>query len=422
MIEPRVARVLAAAAWAALLAVALRASAAEPARVNPLAGLPSKPGPHVEKIAALGDGAWLNLGRPTPDPKWGLARGRSYTPKMAAAPDLGGAFLHGQGVHGYVKKESNRVMDDTWFYDLKAHRWVCCYPGTALDTLDQDWKVDERGFLVNKDGQSPPMVGIVHGYNSISYSPELKTFLTWHGVGYANKKIGAMWNRLYPTRKAKAAYHNRQHPYLYDAAAGRWRRDKTAGKGPGSFRIYGATSVWLPTKKVFALYLVGNDLYFYDVTKKNWSHVKPEGAGPGGGYEGVSCYDGKRHRLYVFNNKGSKFGIYDVATNKWLRSKDVYNPGVDSGRSYHTTVSTANYDAANDVVVLFHNGKTKKGAFVYDPTKDRWLNHDPLPGSRRAGRHGFYDAKLDVHVFFNVGDSRTDPGTIDVWRYRKAKK
>ena len=47
-------RPLASAASAALLAVAFRVNAAEPERVNPLAGLPSKPGPHVEKIKALG--------------------------------------------------------------------------------------------------------------------------------------------------------------------------------------------------------------------------------------------------------------------------------------------------------------------------------------------------------------------------------
>jgi hypothetical protein len=407
---------------AALMVVLIPVSlnAAEPK--GPLADLPSKPGPHVQKIRALGDGEWLDLGKAKPDAKWGLARGRAYTPKMAEAADLGGAFLHGQGVHGYVKKESNRVMDDAWFYDLNAHRWICIHPGTSLDTLDQDWTADERGFLVDKDGESRPIVGIVHGYNSIAYSPDRKEFITWHGVGYAHKKVRAMWDRLLPAREAKKAYHNRQHPYLYEVATGRWRRDRTSGKGPGSFRIYGATCVWLPTKKVFALYLVGNDLFFYDVPKKAWAHVKPKGAGPGGGYEGVSCFDTKRNRLYVFNNRGAKFGIYDVETNAWLRSKDPYNPGVDTGRSYHTTKSIANYDQANDVVVLFHNGKTQKGAFVYDPRRDKWLNHDPLPGSRRAGRHGFYDANLNVHVFFDAKDSRTNPGNIRLWRYRKEAK
>ena len=31
---------------------------------NPLQGLPSKPGPHIEKIKKLGDNEWLGLGQP----------------------------------------------------------------------------------------------------------------------------------------------------------------------------------------------------------------------------------------------------------------------------------------------------------------------------------------------------------------------
>lgn len=61
--------------------------------VNPLAALPSAPGPHLEKIQALGDNEWVILGCPAPDPKYGVARGRSWCSKMAAAENLGGAFL-----------------------------------------------------------------------------------------------------------------------------------------------------------------------------------------------------------------------------------------------------------------------------------------------------------------------------------------
>src|SRR5438132_1285247 len=73
------------------------------ARQGPLAGLPSKPGPHIDKIKALGNNEWLDLGAPAADPLWGKARGRSWGAKMPYAPDLQGAFLAGQGVHGYIK-------------------------------------------------------------------------------------------------------------------------------------------------------------------------------------------------------------------------------------------------------------------------------------------------------------------------------
>ncbi len=48
---------------------------------GPLAELPSKPGPHIEKIKAMGDNQWLNLGVPAADPKWGKARGSAWGAK-----------------------------------------------------------------------------------------------------------------------------------------------------------------------------------------------------------------------------------------------------------------------------------------------------------------------------------------------------
>src|SRR6476619_7838572 len=97
---------------------------------GPLAELPSKPGAHVEKIKALGDNEWLNLGAPAADPKWGKARGSSWGAKaLILAPDRRGDFLFGEGVHGYVKPDGH-AMDDLWFYDINRHAWLCLHPGT----------------------------------------------------------------------------------------------------------------------------------------------------------------------------------------------------------------------------------------------------------------------------------------------------
>ena len=57
--------------------LASTASGQDKARKGPLADLPSKPGAHLDKIKALGDNQWVNLGAPAADPKWGKARGRS---------------------------------------------------------------------------------------------------------------------------------------------------------------------------------------------------------------------------------------------------------------------------------------------------------------------------------------------------------
>jgi len=89
---------LAATSWIA----ALRAEPPQEAPAEkpvPLAGLPSTPGPHVEKTKALADNTWLSLGSPAADPKWGKGRGRSWSAHMSYAPDLQAAFLFGEGVH-----------------------------------------------------------------------------------------------------------------------------------------------------------------------------------------------------------------------------------------------------------------------------------------------------------------------------------
>src|SRR5262249_44695436 len=127
---------------------------------RPLADLPSQPGPHIDKIKMLRDGSWLELGAPAADPKWGRARGRTWTSEMPLAPELRGAFLYGEGVHGFVKPDGH-YMDDLWFYDLHAHRWICCYPGA--DTKNLQLKLNADGFETSANGEIIPVAQQVHG-------------------------------------------------------------------------------------------------------------------------------------------------------------------------------------------------------------------------------------------------------------------
>ena len=115
---------------------------------GPLADLPSKPGAHVEKIKALGDNEWLNLGAPAADPKWGKARGRSWSSNMPFAPDARGAFVFGEGVHAYVKPDG-RYMNDIWFYDANAHRWVCLYPGIEVKAVAR--RIKDKELTLNAE-------------------------------------------------------------------------------------------------------------------------------------------------------------------------------------------------------------------------------------------------------------------------------
>ena len=143
-----------------VLATALWAEQPATRREGPLAELPSKLGEHLAKIKALKQGEWLELGPPKADPKWGRARGRSWTAKMPLAPKLRGAFLFGQGVHGYVKPNGH-YMDDLWFYDINAHRWICCYPGANTNTLKLS--INKDGFETNGDGEPIPVAAMAPG-------------------------------------------------------------------------------------------------------------------------------------------------------------------------------------------------------------------------------------------------------------------
>jgi hypothetical protein len=148
-----------------------------PGRIGaaPLKDLPSKPGPHVEKIKSLADNTWLELGQPAADPDWGRARGRSWCAAMPVAPELRGAFLYGEGVHGYAKPDG-RYMDDLWLYDINGHRWVCCYPGADTKTLDL--MIDKDGFEATRDGQRIPVAQLAHGYSMFSYDTSAKRMLS----------------------------------------------------------------------------------------------------------------------------------------------------------------------------------------------------------------------------------------------------
>jgi hypothetical protein len=141
----------------------------------PPEGLPSKPGPHVEKLKAAGENAWVELGAPAADPEWGRARGRSWTSEMPFAPELRGAFLYGEGVHGFAKPDG-RYMDDLWFCDANGRRWICVYPG--VDAKGLSLKTDADGFEAGAEGRRIPVARQVHGCEMNACDPDLRRFMS----------------------------------------------------------------------------------------------------------------------------------------------------------------------------------------------------------------------------------------------------
>ncbi len=419
-----------------LLAGAVLADDAPP-RKGPLANLPSAPGEHVQKILAMGDRSWLNLGAPAPDPKWGAAPGRAYTNKMTWAPGLVGGFLQGEGVHGASGDGPRKGLynDDVFFYDLLAHRYVCVYPGSKLAGLKL--KVDANGFTADADdGQNYPYAIAVHGYECQSYNPTTGEFMTLYTGSPYGKKV----SKQLPVQ-GKASLRGRsagQHPYFYSTRTGRWERRKTEGPGPSTH--FCKTLRYIPgIGKTLYFSRRSGVMWFYDHKANAWESVKPEGEWPKAGLEGTTAYDTKRERLYIFNS-GSEFvpAIYDVKTNTILDAKARNQPypesnGYEKGkRVLGSTSSNAHYDPVADVVVMRLRIKkgtgdprnirsTTMGLAIYRPETNEWeTEFVPLDEAARRGGswNSCYSPELNAHVFHIAGDSRTN-GEIVLYRHKR---
>ncbi len=385
---------------------------------SPLAGLPSKPGDHIEKIKALGDNSWLNLGAPAPDPKWGQARGRSWACKMPLAADLRGAFLHGEGVHGYTKPDGY-YMDDLWFYDINAHCWICCYPGT--NTKDLDLKLNADGFET-KDGQVVAVAAMGHAYEMVTYDHDEKLFLCVPcDAGY--------WSKDMPQRKKalddRPKKESNVSPWIYDAANGKWDRKVTDTASPKS--SFGDVLHYLPNRKQTFYWGRDSGVWFYDADKNKWAQVKPSGPTPPFGIDPTACYDFRRDRIYMGGGgypvvpKGKNaLWIYDLKTDSWIDPQPKGAPC--RGANHYGTQSAAMvFDAANDVVVLFCHGEKKEehGVYIYNPATNAWTD-EPVSELKAVGQcwNAFYDGELNAHFLHVAGDSRDD-GVVWVYRYKK---
>jgi hypothetical protein len=408
---------------AAALLLLLSASSQEVK--GPLAGLPGRPGPHLERIGALGDNAWLELGAPAPDPAWGRARGRSWNTLMPLAPELGGAFLFGEGVHGYAKPDGH-YMDDLWFYDLRGHRWICCYPGADTKTLDL--KLNADGFEATAGEEPIPVATQVHGYQMNTYDSDRKRFMSMPNPhGYEKKALPQRANWLKPA-PADAG------PWFFETTTGRWNRTRTGTPAPPSG--FGDTFHYLPSLKKAFFSHRSQDAWLYDPGANRWEKVAAQGTPPPFGIDAVSCLDSKRERIYIGGGsypvapEGSRaFWVYDLRTNSWIDPAPQGAPCRGSN-SFPTKNALMVYDPANDVVLLLfhshHDDKPEKlGIYVFDPRANAWAD-EPLPVPEKLGRdrkpkNGFFDPAQNAIFIHSAGDSQDD-GVIWVYRYRGGRK
>jgi hypothetical protein len=401
------------------------------------AGLPSAPGVHIAKIQALGENEWLNLGAPAADPKWGVGRGRSWSCKMPYAPDLQGAFLAGQGVHGFIKPDGH-YMDDIFFYDVNAHRWICVYPGFdtkafAANVAKGELKVNTDGQLTDKDGQPVPFASIGgHSYHVHTYdSDQCKYIQTWGsgGIGGDQYTYQMPWDKegraaLADQLKGKTDRVSGT-PFYFNTINGKFERGpfppQMPAKGQGDNVLF-----YLPTKKMLFRYNGAGETMLGDCSSHQWVKAGAKGPTPPGSCDLGACYDSKRERVYFGRggyappqrkDEGSVY-IYDVKTNAWSNPANKENAGGLSG----TNSACVHYDSANDRVLVISRWEGKGFVSAYDPENGMWESGLPIPAHVMAGAecwHGFYSPELNVHFIYIAADS----GGGAMWAYRfKAQK
>ena len=383
---------------------------------GPLAGLPSAPGPHVARIKALGDDSWLVLGSPAPDPKWGKARGRAWTPRMPYAPELRAAFLCGCGVHGHVKPDGH-FMDDLWAVDIHAHRWICVYPGADTKTLKL--KLDRYGFEVNDRGDHVPVSYLSHGYCNLAYAPDFhKLMIIYTQSPWWTRALPQRWTWLdqsFENVRRRNYGHvgpvieNTRHPLFYDVARGKWERKLVAGKGPGPRRFEGVLE-YIPSRKQ-AFFLYRGRVWFYDFAANEWSASSAKAVPIA--YDSWGCYDSRRQRVYVARKQG--FWAYDLRANTWNTIQGKGQPD-DLGSCARGALT---YDPVGDAV-LFHFSRGA-GIRIYSPATNAWSQaaSPPKLDWRYRQMNGFYAPALNAHYYHLAGDSRDD-GILVVYRYRSA--
>jgi hypothetical protein len=397
------------------------AAQSQPVTQGPLAGLPSQAGPHIQKIKALGDNAWLDLGAPAADPKWGKARGRSWSCAMPLAVELRGAFLFGEGVHGFVKPDGH-FMDDLWFYDLNAHRWICCYPG--LDGKKLPFRVSGDGLTTTPEGRPLPIASQGHGYQMVTYEPGQRKFLSMPCPAGYYTAFNKKWKELVKDRPAPRPQG--LSPWAFDVDTGQWERRVTSTKSPPS--SFGDVLLYVPTRKQI-FFWHGQEVWFYDPAKNAWSRAAAKGPRPPFGIDPTACYDARRDRIYMGGGSypvapagSNALWVYDLKTDTWLNPQSKGSAG--GSTSYATNNAMMTYDSANDVVLLFrHKGdKGALGVFVYDPQANAWSD-GPVAPLKATGQcqSGFFDPELNVQFIFGAGDSN-DNGTVWIYRYKGPKK
>ena len=412
------------------------------ARKGPLAELPSKPGPHLEQIKALGDNQWLKLPAAAGDPQFDPPRQgtvRSWSPKACYDPALGGAFITGEGAHGLIYK-SGHYSDDVVFYDLYTNRWIFLYPGTHVPTLKQKmqdgtYKVDDKlGVLVDKDSRPLPIAPMSgHAAHQVSWDPAARKFV-WFGSTFTYFFPGEPRDLFEEMRKKKGLPPKADYTFwVYDAGEDRFQPiSKTQLGVPNAQevnRLGGRQVIQYVDSKKMHFWSGDKADYWLDLATMKMT-VRPIAKGEprlptaGGGGACTACYDPKRDRVYMGGSyrigkatlPGDNFLYYDVKAGVWVKP----NPKGRFPLTWSMADSFVYYDTVQDRLVIIGANQTWKKKedrfiYVYDPDKNEFAEPIPVSTDIPLGLgHGFFCPELNVHLLNIAGDNRVG----DWWAYR----
>lgn len=335
---------------------------------------------------------------------------------MAFSRALGGAFLFGEGIHGWVNPSTGRYMDDLWLYDVNGHRWVALYPGT--DTRSPPaLQVTRDGFEGIAPDRPIPIATMVHGYEMTAWDPVRQLFFSMpnHHV-YFRKHLPSV--AAFRRQNAQRLNTTAASPWIFDPWNRKWHRLKTATPSPAAG--YGDVLMFVPSRNKLFFYRSGR-VSFYDPQNNSWSQVSARGPLPPFGIDPTACHDPRRDRIYIGGGnypiaKGDNaLWIYDVKTDTWVDPKPAGSP---AGNHYGTNVAVMTCDPRTDSVYLFRHKGGAPGLYIYDTKKNAWRPRPvPLPDfwNKRMGANGFYHPGLGVHFIHTANDSR-DNGRIIVYR------
>lgn len=415
-------------------------------RKGPLEDLPSEPqGEHLEKFAALGDNEWVDLGSPAADPKWGKARGRSWSPRAPYAADMNGAFFFGEGKHGFIKPDGH-YMDDLWFYDANQHRWICVYPGIhAAEGYKQIRFDKETGFEITPDGQPLPIASMTHAYNAVTYDSDRGLFMNhacpgrhWMPGYYQGitGRVEAIEAHKKAIEKAKQEGEEPpwagkdKSPFIYNTRTGRFERYRTSQ--PDSPGGYGTQLTYVPSvKKAFGYKNRDGRVAWYNPDTQDWESIEKKGELPPWHIDTQVCYDSKRDRLYLagggypkieFKPGDSALWMFDVKTETFSRLLPEVTP---TPTSYPANHGMFLYDSVNDVVLLFYyrpREGEKRPIYAYHPETNEWevvVEDAPqLKGPHNPTWTGHYNPVFNAFLLHSADDSGSN-GTMWAYRYQR---